>query len=241
MAPTATDRVRRAWRSALEYVLDVRAPPPPTARTSSLSSRQSPRVAAVRQPRATTRIPLAQGRARRRQESGSDGDVAGGHAREDELAVHRARCVRRTSSCAGPRQGRRGVAGRWLICEWPSKESEPTKYRLSNHPPTPRSSSWCGWRRCAPEREDTASQGELGLTTSKGSHPGWNHRHAVSVAQVPRRRARSRAAAKGGAQGRGRGERGERKKGLRDRLGGLRPQRAELDPSSRCARRESAR
>jgi hypothetical protein len=33
------------------------------------------------------------------------------------------------------------LAVRWLICEWPSKETESTKYWLSNSPPDARRKS----------------------------------------------------------------------------------------------------
>ena len=98
----------------LEYVLDVKGTT--SAYSEDVKPVQPPKPEGRGRPPAARYhedpSSLKEARARRRQESGSDGDVAGGHAREDELAVHRAPCASGEHRAApGRAQGRRGVAG----------------------------------------------------------------------------------------------------------------------------------
>jgi len=92
----------------------------------------------------------------------------------------------------------------WLICEWPSKEKEPTKYWLSNLPPdTPLKNlvalAKLRWRI---EHDYRELKDALGLDHFEGrTYPGWNH-HVTLVAVAHafltlerRRRPPTRAAA----------------------------------------------
>ena len=93
---------------------------------------------------------------------------------------------------------------RWLICEWPSKESEPTKYWLSNLPAdTPlKQLVRLAKMRFRIEQDYRELKDALGLDHFEGrSYPGWNHHVTlVSVAHgfltlERRRRPPARAAA----------------------------------------------
>jgi SRSO17 transposase len=93
---------------------------------------------------------------------------------------------------------------RWLICEWPSKESEPTKYWLSNLPadtPLERLVSLAKMRFRI-EQDYRELKDGLGLDHFEGrTYPGWNHHVTlVSVAHAfltleRRRHPQARAAA----------------------------------------------
>jgi SRSO17 transposase len=92
----------------------------------------------------------------------------------------------------------------WLICEWPSKESEPTKYWLSNLPADTELKQLVHlaklrWRI---EHDYRELKDALGLDHFEGrTYPGWNHHVTlVSVAHAfltleRRRRPPTRAAA----------------------------------------------
>lgn len=93
---------------------------------------------------------------------------------------------------------------RWLICEWPSKESEPTKYWLSNLPEdTPlKQLVRLAKMRFRIEHDYRELKDALGLDHFEGrSYPGWNHHVTlVSIAHgfltlERRRRPPARAAA----------------------------------------------
>lgn len=93
---------------------------------------------------------------------------------------------------------------RWLVCEWPSKEPEPTKYWLSNLPAdTPlKQLVRLAKMRFRIEQDYRELKDALGLDHFEGrSYPGWNHHVTlVSVAQAfltleRRRRPPARAAA----------------------------------------------
>ena len=93
---------------------------------------------------------------------------------------------------------------RWLICEWPSKEAEPTKYWLSNLPDhTPlKQLVRLAKMRFRVEQDYRELKDALGLDHFEGrSYPGWNHHLTlVSVAHAfltleRRRRPPARAAA----------------------------------------------
>ena len=93
---------------------------------------------------------------------------------------------------------------RWLICEWPAKESEPTKYWLSNLPDdTPlKQLVRLAKMRFRIEQDYRELKDALGLDHFEGrSYPGWNHHVTlVSVAHAfltleRRRRPPTRAAA----------------------------------------------
>jgi SRSO17 transposase len=93
---------------------------------------------------------------------------------------------------------------RWLICEWPSKESEPTKYWLSNLPADTelRELVRLAKMRWRIEQDYRELKDALGLDHFEGrTYPGWNHHVTlVSVAQAfltleRRRRPPARAAA----------------------------------------------
>lgn len=92
---------------------------------------------------------------------------------------------------------------RWLICEWPSKHAEPTKYWLSNLPAdTPLKDlvrfAKLRWRI---EQDYRELKDALGLDHFEGrTYPGWNHHVTlVSIAHafltLERRRPQLRAAA----------------------------------------------
>jgi SRSO17 transposase len=93
---------------------------------------------------------------------------------------------------------------RWLICEWPSKAPEPTKYWLSNLPADTPLKELVGlaklrWRI---EHDYRELKDALGLDHFEGrTYPGWNHHVTlVSVAHAfltleRRRRPPTRAAA----------------------------------------------
>jgi len=96
------------------------------------------------------------------------------------------------------------LAVRWLVCEWPSKESEPTKYWLSNLPAdTPlKQLVRLAKMRFRIEQDYRELKDALGLDHFEGrSYPGWNHHVTlVSVAHAfltleRRRRPQARAAA----------------------------------------------
>ena len=93
---------------------------------------------------------------------------------------------------------------RWLICEWPSKESEPTKYWLSNLPAdTPlKQLVRLAKMRFRIEQDYREPKDALGLDHFEGrTYRGWNHHVTlVSVAHAfltteRRRRPPARAAA----------------------------------------------
>jgi SRSO17 transposase len=93
---------------------------------------------------------------------------------------------------------------RWLICEWPAKEPEPTKYWLSNLPDkTPlKQLVRLAKMRFRIEQDYRELKDALGLDHFEGrSYPGWNHHVTlVSVAHAfltleRRRRPPARAAA----------------------------------------------
>ena len=93
---------------------------------------------------------------------------------------------------------------RWLVCEWPSKESEPTKYWLSNLPPdTPlKELVRLAKMRFRIEQDYRELKDALGLDHFEGrTYRGWNHHVTlVSVAHTfltleRRRRPPARAAA----------------------------------------------
>jgi SRSO17 transposase len=77
---------------------------------------------------------------------------------------------------------------RWLICEWPSKEPEPTKYWLSNLPAdTPlRELVRLAKMRFRIEQDYRELKDALGLDHFEGrTYPGWNHHVTlVSVAHA---------------------------------------------------------
>jgi SRSO17 transposase len=77
---------------------------------------------------------------------------------------------------------------RWLICEWPAKEAEPTKYWLSNLPDqTPlRQLVRLAKMRFRIEQDYRELKDALGLDHFEGrSYPGWNHHVTlVSVAHA---------------------------------------------------------
>ena len=96
------------------------------------------------------------------------------------------------------------LAVRWLICEWPSKESEPTKYWLSNLPAdTPlKELVRLAKMRFRIEQDYRELKDALGLDHYEGrTYRGWNHHVTlVSVAHAfltleRRRRPPARAAA----------------------------------------------
>ena len=93
---------------------------------------------------------------------------------------------------------------RWLICEWPAKEPEPTKYWLSNLPDdTPlKQLVRLAKMRFRVEQDYRELKDALGLDHFEGrSYPGWNHHVTlVSIAHAfltleRRRRPPARAAA----------------------------------------------
>ena len=93
---------------------------------------------------------------------------------------------------------------RWLICQWPAKEPEPTKYWLSNLPDdTPlKQLVRLAKMRFRVEQDYRELKDALGLDHFEGrSYPGWNHHVTlVSVAHAfltleRRRRPPARAAA----------------------------------------------
>jgi SRSO17 transposase len=93
---------------------------------------------------------------------------------------------------------------RWLVCEWPSKATEPTKYWLSNLPAdTPlKQLVYLAKMRFRIEQDYRELKDALGLDHFEGrTYPGWNHHVTlVSVAQAfltleRRRRPPARAAA----------------------------------------------
>ena len=93
---------------------------------------------------------------------------------------------------------------RWLICEWPAKQAEPTKYWLSNLPDqTPlKQLVRLAKMRFRVEQDYRELKDALGLDHFEGrSYPGWNHHVTlVSVAHAfltleRRRRPPARAAA----------------------------------------------
>jgi len=107
--------------------------------------------------------------------------------------------LRRAAHSAGEE-----LAVRWLVCEWPSKESEPTKYWLSNLPAdTPlKALVRLAKMRFRIEQDYRELKDALGLDHFEGrSYPGWNHHVTlVSVAHAfltleRRRRPQARAAA----------------------------------------------
>ncbi len=108
-----TTEFARAWSSASSSTCSTsRARPPPTARTSSLSSCRSPRLAAVRRMPATARIPpRSRARARRRQEAAQTVTWREGTRGKMNPRFIALRVRPRTSSCAARAQGRRGAAG----------------------------------------------------------------------------------------------------------------------------------
>jgi len=72
----------------------------------------------------------------------------------------------------------------WLICEWPSKTAEPTKYWLSNLPvDTPlKDLVRLGKLRWRIEHDYRELKDALGLDHFEGrTYPGWNH-HVTLVA-----------------------------------------------------------
>jgi len=77
---------------------------------------------------------------------------------------------------------------RWLICEWPSKESEPTKYWLSNLPDHTALKQLVrlAKMRFRVEQDYRELKDALGLDHFEGrSYPGWNHHVTlVSVAHA---------------------------------------------------------
>jgi SRSO17 transposase len=77
---------------------------------------------------------------------------------------------------------------RWLICEWPSKEKEPTKYWLSNLPAsTPlKQLVSLAKMRFRIEQDYRELKDALGLDHFEGrTYPGWNHHVTlVSVAHA---------------------------------------------------------
>jgi SRSO17 transposase len=98
----------------------------------------------------------------------------------------------------------RELAVRWLICEWPSKESEPTKYWLSNLPADTelRELVRLAKLRWRVEHDYRELKDALGLDHFEGrTYRGWNHHVTlVSVAHAfltleRRRRPPARAAA----------------------------------------------
>jgi SRSO17 transposase len=107
--------------------------------------------------------------------------------------------LRRAAHSAGEE-----LAVRWLVCEWPSKESEPTKYWLSNLPAdTPlKALVRLAKMRFRIEQDYRELKDALGLDHFEGrSYRGWNHHVTlVSVAHAfltleRRRRPQARAAA----------------------------------------------
>ena len=92
---------------------------------------------------------------------------------------------------------------RWLICEWPANEAEPTKYWLSNLPDhTPlKQLVRLAKMRFRVEQDYRELKDALGLDHFEGrSYPGWSHHVTlVSVAHafltLERRRPPARAAA----------------------------------------------
>jgi SRSO17 transposase len=96
------------------------------------------------------------------------------------------------------------LAVRWLVCEWPSKEPEPTKYWLSNLPDdTPiKQLVYLAKIRFRIEQDYRELKDALGLDHFEGrTYSGWNHHVTlVSVAHgfltlERRRRPQARAAA----------------------------------------------
>jgi len=93
---------------------------------------------------------------------------------------------------------------RWLICEWPSKAPEPTKYWLSNLPADTELKQLVllAKMRFRIEQDYRELKDALGLDHYEGrTYPGWNH-HVTLVAVAHafltlerRRRPRTRAAA----------------------------------------------
>lgn len=101
-------------------------------------------------------------------------------------------------------RGGEELATRWLICEWPSKEQEPTKYWLSNLPAdTPlKDLVRLGKLRWRIEHDYRELKDALGLDHFEGrTYRGWNHHVTlVSIAHAfltleRRRRPPARAAA----------------------------------------------
>ncbi|MGI8413651.1 MAG: IS701 family transposase [Solirubrobacteraceae bacterium] len=92
---------------------------------------------------------------------------------------------------------------RWLICEWPSKATEPTKYWLSNLPADTELEQLVllAKMRFRIEQDYRELKDALGLDHYEGrTYPGWNHHVTlVSVAHafltLERRRPQPRAAA----------------------------------------------
>ena len=95
----------------------------------------------------------------------------------------------RTSTCADKaHKTGEELPVRWLICEWPSKAAEPTKYWLSNLPvDTPLKElvrlAKLRWRI---EQDYRELKDALGLDHFEGrTYPGWNHHVTlVSVAHA---------------------------------------------------------
>ncbi len=94
---------------------------------------------------------------------------------------------------------------RWLICEWPSKQAEPTKYWLSNLPADTRCKNLVRFAklRWRIEQDYRELKDALGLDHFEGrSYNGWQHHvtlvsvaHGFLTTERLRRRPPLRAAA----------------------------------------------
>ena len=173
----------------------------------ALSSRRSPRAAAVRRASATAQDPsslkelaLAAGKKAAVTVTWREGTRGKMSSRFLALRVRPANIdLRRHAHKAGEE-----LPVRWLICEWPSKEAEPTKYWLSNLPAdTPlKELVRLAKMRLRIEQDYRELKDALGLDHFEGrTYPGWNHHVTlVSVAHAfltleRRRRPPTRAAA----------------------------------------------
>lgn len=175
----------------LEYVLDVKgttsayredvAPEQPARRPG----RGRPPVARYRQdPSSLKQLALAAGKKAAVTVSWREGTRGKMHSRFLALRVRPANIDLRRQA----HQNGEELAVRWLVCEWPSKEKEPTKYWLSNLPAdTPLKQLVClAKMRFRIEQDYRELKDALGLDHFEGrSYPGWNHHVTlVSVAHA---------------------------------------------------------
>lgn len=191
----------------LEYVLDVkgttsayREDVKPTQPATRAGRGRPPALRYREDPSSLSQLALAAGKTAAVTVSWREGTRGKLHSQFLALRVRPANIdLRRAAHKAGEE-----LALRWLICEWPSEESEPTKYWLSNLPAATALTHlvYLAKLRFRIEQDYRELKDALGLDHFEGrTYTGWNHHVTlVSVAHAfltleRRRHPQTRAAA----------------------------------------------